>query len=352
MVAGTLADNTEGAGSDERLASTASSVDSADSLLRNVARVDDVAPAEPPLEAGAVLGHFRVVRELGRGGMGIVYLADDTKLRRQVALKVLPPALARNAERRRSLLREARAAAAVTHPNIATVYEVGESGEHVYIAMEHVGGEGLRARMERAPLTLAEVLELARPIARALGTAHRAGLVHRDLKPENVMLTGDGLPKLLDFGLARVANTAGDPGALAGLTTSLPTIEGRFAGTPAYMSPEQILGDPVDARADVFALGVMLYEMLSGRRPFEGDTASAVMRAIVADPPEPLYVDDVPEELVSLILACLDKDPLRRSRCRRRDDGGAAGPRCRSRHGRELLRCLAGLGRGSPQASA
>ncbi|MBL9023480.1 MAG: serine/threonine protein kinase [Myxococcales bacterium] len=280
----------------------------ADALLRRVARVDEIDPATRALEPGTQLGRFRVVRELGRGGMGIVYLADDTTLHRQVALKVLRPSLARDEAQRRLLVREARAAAAVSHPNIAAVFELGEAEGLVFLAMERVEGESLRLRIGMGGLDLEQVLTITEQVLAGLGTAHAAGLVHRDLKPENVLVTPDGVVKLLDFGLAKLAPRAPTSG---GASVSLPTLEGSRAGTPAYMSPEQIVGDPVDARSDLFSFGVLTYELLSGRRPFTGDTLSALARAVVAADPPPLATlrPDLPAPLAAVVMRCLAKTP-------------------------------------------
>ncbi len=280
----------------------------ADALLRRLARVEEVDPAPRALEPGTRIGRFVVSRELGRGGMGIVYLADDTTLHRQVALKVLRPALARDEAQRRLLLREARAAAAVSHPNIAAVFDLGEADDLVFLAMERVEGESLRRRIAVGGLGLEQVLPIIEQILAGLGTAHAAGLVHRDLKPENVLVTPEGVVKLLDFGLAKLAPRAPTS---HGASTSLPTLEGSRAGTPAYMSPEQIVGDPIDARSDLFSFGVLGYELLSGRRPFTGDTLSALARAVVAADPPPLATlrPDVPAPFAAVVMRCLSKAP-------------------------------------------
>jgi len=256
---------------------------------------------------GHTLGHFRIDSKLGEGGMGVVYRATDNTLRREVALKVLPESLAADPERRRRFLREARAAAAVTHANIATVYEIGESDGHVFIAMELVKGATLRARM--APgLDHTEALRIAREIARGLARAHEGGIVHRDLKPENVMITDTGDVKILDFGLAKVVDRG--PPSPVEETASQITAEGRVLGTPPYMSPEQVEGrSEVDVRTDVFSFGAMLYEMVSGVLPFEGTTSIAVLYAVLHKEPEPLYVvcPDAPQWAVRVVTRCLRK---------------------------------------------
>ena len=279
-----------------------------DAFLAEVARIAprSAPTSDPPLHAGETIGHFVIERELGRGGMGVVYAAEDVTLGRTVALKVLP--VSDDEGRRKRFLREARAAAALTHPGIAMIHEIGEFAGRVFIAMELVRGETLRARMAKGALPIADTLTLARDIARALARAHERGVVHRDLKPENVMIGEDGPIKLLDFGLAKPI-VAGD---LATATTA--TENGRLLGTPTYMSPEQAKGREVDVRSDVFSFGVMLYEMLAGRRPFAG--ASVVELFIALDRVEPAPPSrgnpGVPAALERVVLRCLRKDPAQR----------------------------------------
>jgi hypothetical protein len=208
---------------------------------------------------GRDLGHYRIRGVLGRGGMGVVYLADDTRLGRPVALKALPSGLTREPERRARLRREARAAAALSHPGIATVYALEEIDDDLYIAAELVPGPTLREELADGPLTVARARQTALDIARALAAAHDCGIVHRDLKPENVVRTPSGSVKILDFGVARVLTEDDGNPRLTGA--------GGLLGTPAYMAPEQLRGDPVDARADVFAFGVLLHELLTGTLP-------------------------------------------------------------------------------------
>jgi serine/threonine protein kinase len=299
--------------------------DDADDFLRELAHVEDVAPPTRQPTPGQMLGRFRILSELGRGGMGIVYLAHDENLRRAVALKLLPPSLTRQDERSRRFLREARAAAAVTHPNLATIYDVGEIEGNIFIAMERVEGRTLRKQLAGGRPPLDEAVHVANQILAGLAKAHQAGIVHRDLKPDNIMVTDDGVVKLLDFGLAKQHDGASGPAAASGNVErgeradkqdSLPrdTAADQLLGTPGYMSPEQIRGGPIDPRSDLFAFGVIFYEMLAGQRPFSGQSAADLQSAILRDTPPSLSSlrADVPEGLVRLIERCLEKDAARR----------------------------------------
>src|SRR5262245_5335673 len=251
--------------------------------------------------AGRRVGHYQIERRLGQGGMGVVYLARDTRLGRPVALKLLQPRFTQDPERVRRFRREARSASNLNHPNILTIYEVGQAapedgapedsapelgGAH-FIAAEFVAGETLRARLTREPRP-DEALDWAIQIAAALAAAHEAGVVHRDIKPENVMARPDGLIKVLDFGLAKLSRTTSDQYQTAASHSAGETRQGIVLGTVNYMSPEQARGERVDARTDIFALGVMLYEMVAGRRPFAGPTDSHVLVAIQEREPPPL----------------------------------------------------------------
>jgi serine/threonine-protein kinase len=287
--------------------------DEHDDFLREVAFVEDVSPpARQPL-VGQAIGRFRILSELGRGGMGIVYLAHDESLRRSVALKLLPPSLTRQEERYRRFLREARTAASVTHPNLATIYDVGEVEGNVFIAMERVEGKTLRSVLAGGRLSIEQAGSFAAQILAGLSKAHRAGIVHRDLKPDNVMVTDEQVIKLLDFGLAKqhkpVAEDAAD-----GADGARDTAADQLLGTPGYMSPEQVRGLPLDARSDIFSFGVIFYEMLAGRRPFRGKSNADLQSAILRDTPTPLgpLRDDAPLPLVHLVERCLEKDPARR----------------------------------------
>ena len=267
------------------------------------------APEATRLTAGQQVSHYQIQEKLGEGGMGAVYRAYDTQLRRPVALKVLPPEYASDPERRERLLREARAASALNHPNIVGIYEVGSDNGVDFIAMEFIEGKSLGDIIPGKGLPLGKALDYAAQIASGLAKAHAAGVVHRDLKPGNIMLTGPasghpGLVKLLDFGLARRVESG------EGHDTTL-TMEGAILGTPAYMSPEQAQGKPVDARSDVFSFGSVLYQMVTGHRAFEKDSHISTLAAVVQGEPRPLP-SSVPRDLERIIARCLRKDPERR----------------------------------------
>jgi len=267
-------------------------------------------------QRGAVIGrrlaHYEVRSLLGAGGMGEVYLAEDTRLGRKVALKLLPAAFTADAGRVRRFEQEARAASALNHPNILTIYDIGEaatdSGGAHYIATEFIDGATLRQRMmnERLPLNVA--LDVALQIAAALEAAHTAGIIHRDIKPENVMVRRDGIVKVLDFGLAKL--TEREAREVDSKATQFSTEPGLVLGTATYMSPEQARGLKVDARSDIFSLGVMLYEMVAGRRPFEGATTTDVLAAILGQEPAPLkeHLPAAPAELQHIVTQALQKD--------------------------------------------
>jgi serine/threonine-protein kinase len=278
---------------------------SIDSLLREAAHIPAI--AIEPDRIGQKLDRYRIDDKLGQGGMGIVYAAHDLELGRSVALKILPRAAVADDERRRRFLREARTAAAVSHPNLAAVFDVGEADGTVFLAMELVRGSSLRTRIAAAPhgLPLGDAVAIALQIARGLGKAHAAGVVHRDLKPENVMMDASGRVKIVDFGLAKPA--APEPRGEADLSTQ----EGRILGTPSYMAPEQAKGMRVHAAADVFSVGVVLYEMLTGQRPFVGASLVEVVVAIARDVPDApsKKVAHVPRALDRIVLRCLAKDP-------------------------------------------
>jgi len=258
---------------------------------------------------GHMLGPYHIVAKLGEGGMGVVYRAHDATLQRDVALKVLPPELAGEPDRRARLLREARAAASLNHPNVCTVYEVGEADGQAYIAMELVDGQPLSVRLVERPLPVDDIVGVALQLADALAHAHERGVVHRDLKSANVIVTPEGRVKVLDFGLAKRVN---QELADAATRTSTSIAEhGTVLGTLPYMAPEQLRGQAADARSDIWALGVIVYEMAAGARPFRGQTAFAVSASILNEPPQPLP-GRVAAPLRALIGRCLEKEPARR----------------------------------------
>jgi serine/threonine-protein kinase len=273
------------------------------SFLQKVARAPERTPEAPPPER---LGHFRIGDQIGRGGMGVVYRAVDEKLGREVAIKLLPQGFEADTERRRRFLSEARAAAAVAHPNLITVFEVDEAEGRVFIAMELVTGSSLRQRLaEQGRLSEPEVVRIGREVASGVAAAHQRGIVHRDLKPDNLMLARSGTVKVLDFGLAKHRISAPDGGSAPASATGA----GGLLGTPEYMSPEQATGRAVDARSDVFSLGVILYELGTGQRPFRGDSTLDLVVAISRDPPAPPQVS---AGLRTVIDRCLSKDPAQR----------------------------------------
>jgi len=260
--------------------------ETAGSFLEEPARVD---PEDlETLIPGTVVGSYKILEEIGRGGMGVVYLAEDTRLGRRVALKSLPSALAAQPELRQRLRREARAAATISHPSVAVVYALEEMGDHLFIASEYVRGETLRDEIARGPIAPDRARSIAADIAGALAAAHEAGVIHRDLKPENVLIKPDGGVKVVDFGIAQIE----------GPEATRLTRAGSMLGTPAYMAPEQLLGQTVDGRADIYALGIVFSEMLSGRHPLQrvegrgntsnvhltGPFATIIARCLNADP--------------------------------------------------------------------
>jgi serine/threonine-protein kinase len=258
---------------------------------------------------GRSLGHYRIVEEIGAGGMGVVFRARDEQLDRDVALKVLPASSFRDPAARSRLLREARAAAALNHPHICTVYEVGEADGQMYIAMELVEGQTLSASLAGGALPPEQVLGCGVQLAGALGHAHERGVLHRDLKSANVIITGEGRAKVLDFGLAK-RFSEDELGEVTRSQASL-TAPGAVVGTLAYMAPEQLRGQPADARSDVWALGVVLYEMATGALPFRGQTGYELSSAILNQTPAPVPAK-VPLELRTVVERCLEKEPGRR----------------------------------------
>ncbi|HJS24200.1 MAG TPA: protein kinase [Pyrinomonadaceae bacterium] len=260
---------------------------------------------ESELVPGGEIGPYKIIERVGSGGMGDIYLASDTRLGRKIVLKTLPTHFTKDHERVHRFQLEARAASALNHPNIITIYDIGQLDQLHYIAIEFIDGETLRKRIKTSPLKIAEALEVAISVAAALFAAHEAGIVHRDIKPENIMLRADGVVKVLDFGLAKLA----EPSATADQTL-FQTEQGIVMGTAPYMSPEQVRGLTVDSRTDIWSLGAVLYEMIAGRPPFEGATSMDVMAAILEREPVPLvrYRSTVPTELEWIIKKALRKD--------------------------------------------
>ena len=276
-----------------------------------VARAEaEAAPARGHMMPGKTVAHFRIVSTLGAGGMGVVYLAEDTKLGRRVALKVLPLDFAADRQRLQRFLLEARSASSLNHSNVAHIYEIGEDEGMRFIAMEYVEGQSLDQRIDGQPLDIGEMLSISLQIAEALDEAHQKGIVHRDIKPQNIAITPRGQVKVLDFGLAKVSSEvesdAGDGGS-----TRFKTEPGVVIGTVHYMSPEQALGRSVDARTDIFSLGVVMYEMATGRLPFSGATRTETVDLILHAEPAPIahlnYT--VPPAVCETIEKCLTKDP-------------------------------------------
>ena len=257
----------------------------------------------PATLSGRTISHFRIGKPLGSGGMGVVYEAEDIQLGRTVALKFLAPELVRDRAAKARFLTEARAASALDHPNICAIHEVGESEDNLlFLAMPRYDGESLDRRIARGPLAVAAAIEIVVQAARGLAKAHEHGIIHRDVKPGNLFVTRDGVVKILDFGIAKLAGEAG------------PTVSGAVLGTPSYMAPEQTRGETVDARADVWSLGVILYEMLAGRRPFMGGSGVAVVHAVLHEIPKPLthLRPEVPAWLDRILSRMLAKDPGQR----------------------------------------
>ena len=263
------------------------------------------------LPAGTRLGPYQILAPIGAGGMGEVYRARDERLGRDVAIKVLPASLAESGERLKRFEKEARSASALNHPNIVTIYDTGTTGGTSWIAMERVDGENLRKLLGAGPMPLKKLLAVATQIAEGLAKAHETGIVHRDLKPENLMVTREGTVKILDFGLAKLTAPTDESGERTqSPTVSVGTEAGVVLGTVGYMSPEQALGEPLDFRSDQFALGSILYEMVSGRRAFARASAPETMAAIIREEPAPLAMaaPETPIPLRWIVERCLAKD--------------------------------------------
>ena len=261
---------------------------------------------------GQRISHYQVLEKLGEGGMGAVYLAEDARLGRKVALKILAPEMAEDPARLQRFEREAKAVAALNHPNIVTIHSVEEADGVRFLTMERVDGVGLDRRITSAGMTVNDFLEIAIPLASALNAAHERGITHRDLKPANVMVTRDGQVKVLDFGLAK--RHGGEAGDGDNEVTQALTQEGVVMGTVPYMSPEQVQGRAADQRSDIFSLGVIYYELLTGSRPFHGDSSADVVSAILRDVPRNVteIKVELPNHLGRIVRRCLEKEPTRR----------------------------------------
>jgi serine/threonine protein kinase len=255
---------------------------------------------------GRAIGPYRVTRELARGGMGVVYLAHDVRLGRDVAIKALPPDVVSDPARRERLRREARAAAALAHPGIATIFALEEDGDELFLVSEYITGQTLRDELASGALTFDRLLRVALELSQAAAAAHAHGIVHRDLKPENLIRTDSGSIKILDFGLARAAHPWARDVA--------PTLTGvgTMVGTPAYMAPEQIRGASVDARTDVFAIGVVLYELATARHPFGNGSVGETLHQVLTATPAPIGRSEIPAAFEAVVFRCLEKDPARR----------------------------------------
>ncbi len=260
------------------------------------------------LENDQCISHYRIVEPIGTGGMGEVYLAEDMSLHRNVALKILPDTVISVPDRLRRFQREAQVVSALNHPNIVTIFEFGKEGDIQFIACEYIKGETLRSRLQGVKLTIAETLEIGIQIVSALQGAHGAGVTHRDIKPENVMIRDDGYVKILDFGLAKLTEpTRAEPEA--DTQEQIFSQPGMLMGTVTYMSPEQVRSRPIDHRSDLFSFGIVLFEMLTGRAPFRGDTMTDVIAAILqADPPRPSrFNKNVPPDFDRIVEKLLEK---------------------------------------------
>src|SRR5882762_344973 len=264
---------------------------------------------DSPSPVNQIISHYRIISRLGAGGMGEVYLAEDTKLNRKVAIKILPPDTTASEQANQRLLREARAAANLDHPNICAIHEVSEEDGRNFICMQFVEGETLEAKMKRSPLDLPEVLAIATQVADALTEAHARETVHRDIKPSNIMVTARGSVKVMDFGLAKQIKQL-DAVQSEAETEVFLSAAGAIIGTLPYMSPEQVRAEALDGRSDIFSFGVVLYEMVSGQQPFATKSSAATASAILTLEPAPLarFSKDAPAELERIVSKALHKN--------------------------------------------
>src|SRR5262252_7301408 len=257
------------------------------------------------------ISHYRIISRIGAGGMGEVYLVEDTSLERKVALKLLPTEFTKDQDRVRRFIQEAKAASALNHPNIITIHEIGQHADAHYIATEFIDGSTLRQHMAGESLSVIDALELITQVKSALVAAHEAGIVHRDIKPENIMVRRDGIVKVLDFGLAKLTErSTGEVDEDAATLAKITTEPGAVMGTPQYMSPEQARAQKIDGRTDIFSLGVVLYEMFAGRPPFDGVNELDVISAILQKDPPPLksHVEEISPELQHIVAKALRKN--------------------------------------------
>src|SRR4029453_17515444 len=263
---------------------------------------------------GQTLGHYRIESKLGEGGMGVVYKVRDTRLERSVAIKGLPPEKVADPGRKQRFIQEARAASALNHPNIITIHDINSESGVDFMVMEYVEGQTLSELIPSKGMRAAQALKYAVQMADALAKAHTAGIVHRDLKPSNVMIPEEGRVKILDFGIAKLTEAAESSPDAPTVTARQLTEEGAVVGTTAYMSPEQAEGSRLDGRSDVFSFGSVLYEMVTGQRPFGGNSRLSVLSKILNEDPKPpsQQTPAIPPELDKIVLRCLRKDPARR----------------------------------------
>src|SRR5690348_13545986 len=270
-----------------------------------------------PLAPGTKLGPYEVISSIGAGGMGEVYRARDPQLKRDVAIKILPANFSSDPDRLLRFKQEATATASLNHPNILSIFQIGSQDHSPYIVTELLHGDTLRGVLRNGPVPLRKAIEYATSIANGLAAAHERGIIHRDLKPENIFITKDGHLKILDFGLAKLVQPQFESEAAS--TADINTTVGRVLGTLKYMAPEQLRGQPVDARADVFSFGAILYELLSGRRAFDGATVADTQSAILKEEPAPLSAGNpqIPRSLEAVVTHCLEKSPERRFQCAR-----------------------------------